>query len=83
MNGVLGFVELLHNHLYGIWHFLVVVGEDFLADNFGDEKAGGLVGQGVFPEVWGRRWQKLHNAGHEVGNVEILLGRQREHLGVG
>ena len=36
---IVAFVEFLHNHLCGVRHFLVVGEQNFLAHDFGNEKA--------------------------------------------
>ena len=51
MDGGFLFLEFLDNDLGGIGHFLVVVEQNLLADDFGDEESRGLVGEGVLAEV--------------------------------
>ena len=46
------FVEFLHDDFCRVRYFLVVVEEDFLANDFGDEEACGFVGECVLAEVW-------------------------------
>ena len=52
VNAIVALLERVDAHLYGIGHLFVVVKQDFLADDLADEKAGWLVGQLVFFEIW-------------------------------
>ena len=47
------------------------------------KKARGLVGERVLAEERWRDGQKLDNALHEIGNVEVFLGRHWKYLGLG
>lgn len=76
-------VEGFHHYLAGVGYLLIVVEEYLLADDFGDEEAGGLVGPLVFVEVGRGRGQEFLDAAHDVINVEACLGGDGEYLGRG
>ena len=83
MDGTLFFVEFLNDNLSRIGNLLVIVQEDFLADNLCDKKSCRFVGQRILPEIGGMLRQKLHDAVHEVLDIEMFLGRCGEDFGVG
>ena len=50
VDGIVFFLEFLHYDLGRVRHLLVVVEQNFLAYDFGDEEARGLVGEGILAE---------------------------------
>ena len=76
------FLELLHNHFHRIGYLLVIIKEYLLANDFGDEESGGLVGPLVFGEIGRRVGQELLDARKEVVHIEARLGRDGEDFGL-
>ena len=83
MDMTLVLFEALHHHLDGVRNLLVVIAQNLLADNLGDEKARGLVGQLVLAEVSRTLGQQLLDALHQYIGAELIRRRDGQYLGVG
>ena len=81
-NEVFLLLEALHDSLYAVGYLLVVVEEYLLADDLGDEEAGGLVGPRVLVEVGGRLRQQLLDARQHLIHAELMQGGDGEDLGL-
>ena len=78
-----GFLELLHADFHGIGYLLVVIEQDFLADNLRDEETRGLVGELVLAKVGRAIGQQLLDAPQHGIDVETIRHRKGDNLCVG
>ena len=83
VDDVVALLEALDADLAGIGNLLVVEQQDLLADDFGDEEPGGLVGQGILLEIGRTLGQQLFDLGHQQIGTQTMQGGNGYDFGVG
>ena len=67
--------ELFNQHLYRVRYLLVVITQNFLANNLRDKEFGRFVRELVFAKISWAFGQQLNNALHQYINAKLVLGR--------
>ena len=83
MNLTVVLLEALHDNLNGIGNLLVIEQQDFLTDNLADKEAGGLIGELVLIKEGGTLGQQFLDTFQDEIRAKLILGRDRQNLGLG